>query len=437
MAEDADACGTARAGGRHGRLVLLVLWLLLAVSVVQFAMLVPLMYGWPKWDFTAYYHSAMLIRGGRPADIYGYSLVGNEWRTLGYLHEPSPYLYPPLLAILFVPVTLVGYRWASTLWFGAGILELVLSAAVLVACMSWQRRISGRRLTAAILLLLTVALRFSGAQTELCLGNVNLAMLLLTCAALWFTTRGRDVAAGALLAAAFCVKLTPGIFVLYYVLTRRWKAVLSFAVVSAVLTGLTVPIMGVEAFGRFADTVRELSRGSSTTENQSWNGFCNRLFATSRESVAPVLCAGAVPWVSRLGSAVVLVVTLAACWRRRTDAFCVFGLLACAACLASPATWPPHLVVLMIPLAWLLAQLVTLDFEQLRPGQWAAITGAVLLLSWLLILEIRTIAKLPVHGFIPVMLISRRFFGIVVLWVAVLAASRAALAQSDFPEGAC
>ncbi len=65
--------------------------------------------GW-AYDFNAYYEAAMrLIATGSPYQA----------ETLGGAFRPGPfglYLYSPLLALLFVPLTSLGEQGATVLW---------------------------------------------------------------------------------------------------------------------------------------------------------------------------------------------------------------------------------------------------------------------------------------------------------------------------------
>ncbi|KKK74354.1 hypothetical protein LCGC14_2884620, partial [marine sediment metagenome] len=65
-------------------------------------------------------------------------------------------------------------------------------------------------------------------------GNTNVFVLGAVAGHLWLFRRGRDLAAGAVLALAICLKMTPAIFVLYWLYQRNWK------LLAASATGLVV-----------------------------------------------------------------------------------------------------------------------------------------------------------------------------------------------------
>ncbi len=71
---------------------------------------------------------------------------------------------------------------------------------------------------------LTVLLALRPIMSDLQHGNVNLFILFLVVAALYAYRRQRDVAAGIVLGLAIACKVTPALFVPYFVWKRSWKA---------------------------------------------------------------------------------------------------------------------------------------------------------------------------------------------------------------------
>jgi Glycosyltransferase family 87 len=76
------------------------------------------------------------------------------------------------------------------------------------------------------------------------LTQTHAIFLLLSLAAILYARSGRPMLAGVLLAVAAAVKITPGAIVLYWLITRRNRAALSFVVSLLVLLGSTVAFAG-------------------------------------------------------------------------------------------------------------------------------------------------------------------------------------------------
>lgn len=76
-------------------------------------------------------------------------------------------------------------------------------------------------------------------------GNTNSFVLGAIVGHLWLFRRGRDVLAGAPLALAICLKLTPGLFLLYWLYQRNWKVLAStVAFLAAVAVAIPAAAVG-------------------------------------------------------------------------------------------------------------------------------------------------------------------------------------------------
>ena len=133
--------------------------------------------------------------------------------------------YLPAFAVAIAPLAKLPPVAARGVWF-------FLSVALLVVLVNRSRAmLPGRRSRAAFLVWLTILAMGKFYVREVGLGQTNLllAVLVLTALACWM--RGRDVAAGALLAAAAVVKPYAILFLPYLVARRKWNGAASFVVV--------------------------------------------------------------------------------------------------------------------------------------------------------------------------------------------------------------
>jgi len=170
------------------------------------------------FDFAAYYYAAVRLAAGHAL----YPQLSGDF-TIGDL---GLYLYPPPVAVAFLPFTVLPIEVASVIW---SVLLLALAAAVIGAL---TRGVDPqRRPLAAGLLVLSIPL-----QTEVANGNLTLATLALLLG-VW-SLRRRPAASGVLLAVALLVKLLPGLAVPFLIVAGRSR------IVGAALLALAVLVVG-------------------------------------------------------------------------------------------------------------------------------------------------------------------------------------------------
>jgi alpha-1,2-mannosyltransferase len=228
---------------------------------------------------------------------------------------------------------------------------------------------------------MTVLLALRPIMSDLQHGNVNLFILFLVVAALTAYHRQRDVLAGVVLGLAIACKVTPALFVPYFVWKRSWKA-LAGCVIGLVLflwPGL-VPagLMGWERNERhlaswYYDMVHPfVVEGKVTSEhhNQSLPGLASRLLTHSpsfstyvNNEYTPThydnlldLSPSVARWLVKgcMGAFALLVVWVCrtptvprASWRLSAE----FGIVLLGMLLFSERTWKHHCVTLVVPFA--------------------------------------------------------------------------------------
>ena len=189
-------------------------------------------------------------------------------------------------------------------------------------------------------------------------GQVNLLLLVLVCADLWLLERGGRLA-GVGTGLATAIKLTPAVFILYLLLTRRYRAA---AVAGAAALGATL-VAGLVMPGAsqvfWTDALWNTGRVGSLAyvSNQSLRGLVARLAGTG----------GGIVWALTM-----LIVLIVWGYRvRRAPLPVGFALTGVVACLVSPVTWVHHLV-------WLVPALVLLADEGLTRVQRRAGRGLLI-----------------------------------------------------------
>lgn len=226
-------------------------------------------------------------------DLDVYRVGGQVFRDGGDLYGELPQLaqgahlpftYPPLSAQLFSLFTLVPLAVASALITLAtiAVLAYVVQLVLTRTCERPQRELWW--LTAAVV---AVALWFGPVRETIGFGQVNVFLMALV---LVDVIRGRGRWwGGTLTGLAMAIKLTPAVFLLYFVLRRDWRG-LATAVVSALaFTGIGHLLTPDDSARYWTFAIRDPARigGLAFTSNQSVNGFVHRLgFEDTAASVA-------------------------------------------------------------------------------------------------------------------------------------------------------
>jgi hypothetical protein len=198
---------------------------------------------------------------------------------------------------------------------------------------------------------------------NLALGQLNLLLLLLI-ASSWAADRsGRPWLAGALLGTAAAIKLFPSFLFVYFAVRRQWRVVAAGACALALVTGLTMALLGQETYRSYVqDVLPRVASFRSAWDNASLPGFWTKLFdpATPQEHVQPLWRNTA---LAQAGAAIcvaaVVVVLIPVIRRAKTRIECdhAYGLSISAMLLVSPLTWDHYFLLLPLPIATLWALL--------------------------------------------------------------------------------
>jgi alpha-1,2-mannosyltransferase len=247
---------------------------------------------------------------------------------------PFGFTYPPFAALAMLPLAFVSER-------GAMVLQVIFNG-VLVILLTWVlvRPVADRHgwpRWFAVALVVPLVYLMEPVRETIAYGQVNLYLAALVVLDLVAIRRGwRWAGIGTGLAAA--VKLTPGLFVLYFLLTGRRReagiAIGTFAG-ATLLAALLAPGTSWQFWtSTLFDTAR-VGRVESAA-NQSVLGLIARLAGTDNPS--------RVLWL--LAAAVVVAVGM---WRavgafRGGDEVAGITLAGLTTCLASPISWTHHLV---------------------------------------------------------------------------------------------
>lgn len=316
-------------------------------------------------DFSVYYHAAAEVLAGR--DPYQSSL--GAW---------TPYLYPPLLAELLVPLAILPLPTAAYLWFLISAASM-LSAASISARMSaspsaplTSERVAedaaamsergGRRLSLQAALAagaILVVLRF--VLDTLNLGQVNTVVAGLAVAHIYFYARDKKALSAIALVLAVSIKLTPAVFLLYHVAKMRLKfAAACIAILAGVTAVSFLPFegRGVDAFRIFASRTLRNEQGYNLADsgNQSLRGAIARLAARANGDDSGTDSRNPAEVLTLVIVALLLAFAVLAARRARSELAAAAPFFCCVV-LLSPLSWKAHFVILVLPLAYVLSLL--------------------------------------------------------------------------------
>jgi alpha-1,2-mannosyltransferase len=287
---------------------------------------------WHNWfDLRVYDGAAEWWRSGRP--LYDYT----------YGRTQYGFTYPPFAALLMLPMTLLPIEAVAAVHATVNLLVLAGVTWWLVAPLA---RRHGRPVGFSVAAAVPVLFVLEPVRETIGFGQVNLVLLALVLADVAALRRGsRWAGVGIGLAAA--LKITPGLFVVYLLLTRRWRAAAVAAVTGAVATGLAFAVAPDTSWRFFTATLWQTDRVGrlDKTSNQSLLGGLARL--TDPEQPPRLV------WLVLAVAALALVLTRAVRAARAGDDLAGVALTGLAACLVSPIAWSHHLV-------WLVPALVVL-----------------------------------------------------------------------------
>jgi alpha-1,2-mannosyltransferase len=295
---------------------------LFACSVAAF-LAGPLAWGWSFIDLEVY-------RGGGRALLDGAPLY--DLRFHGFLH----FTYPPLAALTFTPLGLVPLAVLKPIVTAVNIalVPVILRFALRLAPIcEWY---SGELATRLALVAAAGAIWLEPIWSTLGYGQINLLIAALVLGDLARPDSSRVKGLGIGLAAG--LKLTPGIFGVYLLLTRRPRAaavsLASFA--ATVLVGYAAAPHAAARFwgGAFLDPSR-VGRVENAANQTLRGAYARMLHSLDVEAW----------WLPTALAVGALGLLLAARAGRRGDDACGFSICALTGLLVSPISWSHHWVL--------------------------------------------------------------------------------------------
>jgi alpha-1,2-mannosyltransferase len=247
------------------------------------------------------------------------------------------FTYPPFAALTMLPMALVP-------WPVAIAISVVLTVGAMGLVLAWFVVPSARRQGwtpwFAVAVAAGLLIGYEPFRETFSFGQVNAVLLALVAGDALLLIRRGSRWGGVGIGLATAVKLTPGLFIVYLLITRRWRAAAVAAGTAAGATLLAGAIAPQATRIFWTEALWDTNRigDLSYISNQSLQGMLARLdLGRPAWLVAVVVVLGV--WAWRV--------------RRTRDVATGVALTGVAGCLVSPVTWVHHLV-------WLVPALILL-----------------------------------------------------------------------------
>lgn len=324
----------------------------LAAGVAAFLSVAAVRHGF--FDLKVYY-GALTYWTHHGGEIYDFLKPGTQYG----------FTYPPFAALVMLPMAYLPWLAAITVSVTASV---VVSAVVIWWLVDPISRRAGWTRWFALAVALCLAAAFEPMRETVNFGQVNMLLLFLVAVDLLLLLPRGNRWAGVGIGLATAIKLTPGIFIVYLLVTRRWRAAFTAAVAAAGANLLAAAL--------FPDASREF------WTQALWNtGRVGELAFVSNQSLRGVVARLNPDDPNSMVWLLLVLVTLAVwAWRSRVavaagDEATGFALTGVVMCLVSPVTWVHHLVWLIPALILLVDNAVAAPAKSRR--RWALLTFVV------------------------------------------------------------
>lgn len=315
------------------------------------------------------------------------------------IYDEMMFPNPPIMPLTLLPFVMLPPVPGALCWF---VLKAALTAGSIGMCFRMVR--SERRPLPSYVQAMVLLFSFRPILSDLHHGNNNLVILFLIVATLYAWRKGYDVLAGLALALAISYKVTPALFVPYFLYKRSWRTVgatcAGMGLFLLVIPGLIIgPTFNGECLATWWHRMLSpfFSKGFVSPQeiNQSMVGVLTRLLTDTKTGGGRYdvhLDLNLVSWPPRLvglllkAVSVGLVGLLALFCRTRTERrddprlLGEFALVVLTMLFVSERSWKHHYVTLLLPYTYLAYRVGVARVS--GPVRW--LLGSAMVLSVLL-----------------------------------------------------
>ena len=348
------------AGGWRGRLAATrpSIWRNAGWVLLQLLALAALAYaGWRLIGRAPYRIDVDVYRMGGQAWLDGRPLYAHDAKFHTPIGLNLPFTYPPLAAVVFCPFAWLGMPAASvTITLITLALLLVSTMIVLTRLDVWNNTPAApgptwsRRWLLTAFIVAGAAIWLEPIKANFAFGQINVVLMTLVIADC--VPRRTPWPRGLLLGLGIALKLTPAVFLLYFVLRRDRRAVFTSLASVAVATAAGFALAWRDSWDYWTGTVRNTDRigSASLNTNQNVAGTLARLGLSEHERF--------LPWVAACLLVLALTVWAARRALRAEEPTLAVICIALFGLAVSPVSWSHHwvwmlpTVVVTAVLAW-------------------------------------------------------------------------------------
>ena len=287
------------------------------------------------------------------ADFDVWVIAARYWLATGSFYDVSQiagdvfgyvYKYPPLYGMLFIP--LAGFNEMDLL----RIYRVIDIGLLICTAVIWLHIIKPRQWGWWLGALL-IGVNLNPVLETLKYGQIDIVVVWLCSIIYWCLYYEHDDVAGWLVAFLISIKMYPALFLIWFVLKRRWSAVRGTIIGGIVLNLLAMTVVGWHEYYTFVFAVLPIIGGTTAyVENQTIAAFVARLVAPSYP-LAPLSDTTFVS-VTTLVSLIVLVLLFVVAAKPvppRDPVYALqFGIVVMMTALAIPVAWIGYQVPLWL-----------------------------------------------------------------------------------------
>lgn len=193
-------------------------------------------------DFASYYYADLALDHGK--DPYSTRNLRAEARKTAQFKNIHPFFYPPPFLALTTWLSKLDIRTAYQVWFWFDELAVL---AIALSLGWWWRRLG---IGVTVLMCLSLA-TLTAIPNNHVMGQANFPVLALVIAALWADSEGRSEIGGSLMGVACMLKMSPALFVAWWLLRGRTTSVLWACGMGLFLSIVTLLVMPFDMQWRF------------------------------------------------------------------------------------------------------------------------------------------------------------------------------------------
>jgi hypothetical protein len=377
-------------------------------------------------DLSASYLSCRLVRAGETSHLYAYDpksfnfVSDAAWRKeamAGGIPAKtilSPFVQTPLWPYVLQPLCGATSFKAFNRIFSV-IAAACLAGLIWVTGFYWAPSFF-KPLWVGLFAIAT--LRADPLRSTLLLTQTHPIFLLLSLVAVVFAV-SRPMLAGSMLAVATAIKITPAAILIYWLITKRYKAAVSFVVCSALLMAMTVAVAGKTVTVDYLHSMQRVSNTLLLSDNNQslaawWESHVSRQFVTGTALSFPlpaglkVVSAGLIALSAVVGGLLDRQASSKLSASGSPLYGAVFALL--GATLFAPIAWSHYAVLLIVPL-------ILLSDEFLR-GR--SVVSAILFVSIALLASSPLLLRYAGYAHLPALpLVRGQFYAELLAMVAM------------------